>query len=832
MKNRLYYTLPDVKPDKIQVMDIVSFTDAEKALAASAQGVIAKTKPLLYIIKGSDRDGPTGDYRNWLRYIEELSVKYSVPLVYDNDIFAVIRNNVNCIDGYILCDIPEGFDSVMYYNQYDVHSLNVAMSLAGLYKSVVVAPSLQDKIEALGLRLVADVRGKNNEWLVGQPEYEKLSKDAVIETQLIYECRDYQIFNNMLSYINYENQHYPLRQKIFEDLNKETPIFGWPDTGASGGEDGATMPITRTGHFWAGSHGLNYTIFGAFVDDAEIKQLADPKTDVTAEDGCHYVTFMFTDGDSCNVFLGGYNINYPGVNDGRFSSEHRGDIDVGWGSPASAPLLAPDAMQGMYARASGIPGKPLAEGKKGSDRFVTYDVGGYMYPFSYPEDLLEAHAENLAEAMAKADTRIVAISDFNRYDQSCLPVFDIFTKHAQVDGILYFDYVTYATDADFILWSNGKPVVASRAMFWRNLPKADIPYLSNKINNLPRDIKNPNSYSLIMCHFWSRTMEEVVSLAKSFAPHVRVVTPDAFIKLISENVDRSHVSERKTGYFKRLSDVLDTGDYCPNQRVRLDKCTREAGCALPYATFANAPAGNAIATRYIFEPGGTADIEIMNTNRIGKDADIEFALYNGKPSGGVLNITVRNPLGCALISEDIRLDTDGWRFFSFPVKMDGEEDRIAGYTLSYADSAGGTSGGGVSGGGTSGGVSTGSTSVAEICMDEFVARSLSETWLHGKIIISPEELSLREGETAQLDYVFAKCAFDETFNSGARFYKPVFKDEEIDDMKYEYSTDGDAVNVTKEGQVAALKKGDAVINFNGKWNGWWVLKAEAVVHVL
>lgn len=47
-----------------------------------------------------------------------------------------------------------------------------------------------------------------------------------------------------------------------------------------------------------------------------------------------------------------------------------------------------------------------------------------------------------------------------------------------------------------------------------------------------------DGYSLIPVHAWSRNVSDVIAVTQLLAPQVRVVKPDEFVQLITQNVQR------------------------------------------------------------------------------------------------------------------------------------------------------------------------------------------------------------------------------------------------------------------------------------------------------
>lgn len=132
----LYFPKPE-EPDFLYTVDRWQLTNYEKVMLASMQGITAKDKPCIYVLENEN-------YKLWL---DEMIEKKGIQTEEANDIYALLTKVADSINGYILYDLSDGT------------SLNVATSLAGINRAILVDQSIEAKIKELGFECIMDVRG-------------------------------------------------------------------------------------------------------------------------------------------------------------------------------------------------------------------------------------------------------------------------------------------------------------------------------------------------------------------------------------------------------------------------------------------------------------------------------------------------------------------------------------------------------------------------------------------------------------------------------------------------------------------------------------------------
>ena len=96
------------------------------------------------------------------------------------------------------------------------------------------------------------------------------------------------------------------------------------------------------------------------------------------------------------------------------------------------------------------------------------------------------------------------------------------------------DYRQYALQSGKAMWVNEKPCISFTYNYWKGFDSTS--GIASSINWGSTNIKSPNAYSLIVVHAWSHGMDGVAELVGQFDANVRVVDPETFIQLYSDNV--------------------------------------------------------------------------------------------------------------------------------------------------------------------------------------------------------------------------------------------------------------------------------------------------------
>jgi hypothetical protein len=246
--------------------------------------------------------------------------------------------------------------------------------------------------------------------------------------------------------------------------------------------------------------------FGYYADDTET-------TPVT--EAVHYVTFLASDGDNVAFNLWSQH--------GYFTNVNRGTFNMGYTISPSLVDLAPSVLRWYYEHAS-----------KGTfkDFFVAGPSGsGYTFPSRFSADGLDAYVSRLNIFMDAADLNIVNILDQGAYHRTDL--WNKFLTQPNIDALLYTGYGE-SPQGRVTFSGNGKPIVEARDNLWAGLEEEQT--VINNINARPADPTSVEGYTLVFVHVWTKNLSHIKTVVEGLNANVKVVTPDAFVKLIKANV--------------------------------------------------------------------------------------------------------------------------------------------------------------------------------------------------------------------------------------------------------------------------------------------------------
>ena len=496
------YIKNSVIPKKLYVISEKDMTKGEQTMITTLQGIVSsKSNEQIYILSDSEPD-----YKLWL---EDLRKNYNVKYKLIKDPWKLLKTFKSYVDGYIL------------YTTFNPPSLNNACSLASLKNSLVIDEAIEEKVKEQGLtKLVKDCRDTDKYWAFNTLWNSGLNHSTVIEISpdKAIALRDYAITSKSLVFYEDNVNDSSFRESIFKSMDDNGHCLGWGPDEHNNVTIASKYGIDVTAADWS----YNLSVL-SFYPSAQQKQKQD--TNFKGEDGVHYVTFIMSDGDNQQWMLGS---NYSAKN--WFGSNYRGDFNLGWSINKSLYYLAPTVFHKYYESASS---------SKYFDNFVTSPSGnGYMYPSKFPINKLDSYTNILSEYMKKVDQNYVLILDDEALYKT--NVWDKYTSHDNIHGLLYLNYYKNNSYEGKIVWSNNKPIVSCRDLLWWGLESENnlIDNINKRINLGYTDIKNPNSYSFVYVHVWSNTMDNVNDVINKLNqnPKVRIVTPNTFMKLINENV--------------------------------------------------------------------------------------------------------------------------------------------------------------------------------------------------------------------------------------------------------------------------------------------------------
>lgn len=496
------YIKNSVIPKKLYVISENDMTKAEQTMITTLQGIVSsKSNEQIYILSDSEPD-----YKLWL---EDLKKNYNVKYKVIKNPWKLLKTFKSYVDGYIL------------YTTFNPPSINNACSLASLKNSLAIDEAIEEMVKEQGLtKLVKDCRNTDKYWAFNTLWDSGLNHSTVIEISpdKPMALRDYAITSKSLVFYEDNINDSSFRESIFKSMDDNSHCLGWEPDEHTNVTIASKYGIDVTAADWS----YNLSVLSSYPSTPQ-KQRQD--ANFKGEDGVHYVTFIMSDGDNQQWMLGS---NYSAKN--WFGSNYRGDFNLGWSINKSLYYLAPTVFHKYY---------DSANSSKYFDNFVTSPSGnGYMYPSKFPINKLDSYTNILSEYMKNVDQNYVLILDDEALYKT--NVWDKYTSHDNIHGLLYLNYYKNNSYEGKIVWSNNKPIVSCRDLLWWGLESENnlIDNINKRINLGYTDIKNPNSYSFVYVHVWSNTMDNVNDVINKLSqnPRVRIVTPNNFMKLINENV--------------------------------------------------------------------------------------------------------------------------------------------------------------------------------------------------------------------------------------------------------------------------------------------------------
>ncbi|MFH1550335.1 MAG: GxGYxYP domain-containing protein [Planctomycetota bacterium] len=475
-------------PDTIYVYDMTG-TTPEDIMMSGLIGVVAKTSPEVYL-SWSTPSAP----KFWLDELQ--SKRPDVTLEWHSDPAWFLNKYKSNFNGYIL---------------YDSDSLNPATSLAGIHSALMVDTSTESYATAAGLAMIADVRGKDDDWVYANYG-SQLNKDILInQGPATHHLRDYAIYKNAFTSLNASETYYA-------NQNDHSLVMGaWP--GQS--ESSFFTKCSQNNLMVAASDWLeNASVTSQWtMPIAEQSTHTSPSTPTT--EGKHYVSFVMSDGDNVQWLAGDF------FNEEWFGSPYRGNFDMTWDFNPTLAEVSPLAFNYYYENAS------TGENK---DFFVTASGPGVMYPHAYPD--IEGFVDVNAAAMANADQNVISVIDtsWNTDD------LDVILEDPGIIGMMFKTYAgAYKEMEGYIYWHDGKPCVTVKYSLWDGYDTEDeiITALNSAVTDPAYD---QNSYTVINVHPWSTgafgdPMSSINYIVQNLGENVEVVCLDELIIHLTQNSD-------------------------------------------------------------------------------------------------------------------------------------------------------------------------------------------------------------------------------------------------------------------------------------------------------
>ena len=467
-------------------------------VAQAVQGIVSRNSTQIYIQF-------TAAYRHWF---EESRAKYRFRTT-NTELWELVNRFKDSFKGYVS------------YNPEEPEHLNYAATIAGVLDALPVSTRLVARVRQMGYTELDNASSYDNIQQIITKYGDRLNKKIFLnQGPELYGLRDYGIKEKCI--IAWPNNLDP----VYDFLDDNAILLGWHVEEVSGVNAASKKQVVTI----AADHAYNLSFFSAIAANTH-KQKEPVDKDLTAQNGKHYIAFVYSDGDNIQWLL-----NDGAMDITKFAHDKSAKIPFGWSLAPTLPDFAPVLMDYMYTTAAP------------TDNFVAATSGfAYMHPSEYYNagrmDALKEFGKLTAEYMLKSDMKYTEILDEYVNDPN-IEVLDAYTENDAIKGVLYKSGNRYSGGRGFLRWSNGKPVVAFRESLWSNINNnnRDIYQMAYRITQYAKNPATIDGYTLINVHAWSHdysSVEKIVQWLRTNDRDVIVVTPDTLMRLISENVPKT-----------------------------------------------------------------------------------------------------------------------------------------------------------------------------------------------------------------------------------------------------------------------------------------------------
>jgi len=328
-------------------------------------------------------------------------------------------------------------------------SANVATSLAGPMRGVIVDATLEDRAKEMGLTMLADVRDKDTRWLLDNHKDLFNRKTIAFQNPRVAHLRDYTIAHDVL--VVYGDG--PVEREALAWIEPLSPVLGW-----NRGDEGANAKMfSRYGLFntatdWA----LNLPLLSAGAAQTEPARYADP-ADLPAAEG-PAVAFVMSDGDNVQWMTQNFFAEHPPR---YWRNPASGQFPYTWTlCVANMRQVAPDLLR--YSVES-LP----------TNGAVAEFGGGYYFPDVFGElredkGLLAEQARRTWANMQAANVDVLCLIFDKMKSEKARAAMQIYADNMPgLKGILAMDYYPYSKGEGEVFWIERKtgaplPVAAAR----------------------------------------------------------------------------------------------------------------------------------------------------------------------------------------------------------------------------------------------------------------------------------------------------------------------------------------------------------------------------------
>jgi hypothetical protein len=486
--------------ETLHVVDPHGLTTAEQGLLASAQGLLNREAPRVWVRSGGLH----------ARVLERVRDRFEVADIPGP--WALISSNRAVLSAFVTCRVRDA-------------SFNLATSLAGQRRWLVVDESLRDRALGLGLEEALDVRdapagafGRHGAAaargiLVHQPVSKALHlRDLAVALGAWVDFEPRRPGDTALT-------------DLVRSLGPRTDVLGW------GSEERGFVSAVSKGGGWVlpADWAPNLSAHRWFREPGPVRRPASEPPPDPPRRGERVVAFVVSDGDNLQWLLGGFT-EAPGF----WSSPLRGTLPVTWEFAPQLRRWAPAA--DAWLRSTATPLDAFVGGPSG---------GGYYFPHDHPDR--EGIARESARLLAEAGLTVGGVLN-DGGDPS--EVASLLGAPA-IEGVLYKDYVPYNRRRGAIHWHAGKPAVSYRHLLWEErradgtlrpdwLPEG----VAEAVRRQPDDpIASDDAYALVQVHAWSfrdrgGPLAAIRDTVRLLPPGTRVVTAPVLVRWLREHRSR------------------------------------------------------------------------------------------------------------------------------------------------------------------------------------------------------------------------------------------------------------------------------------------------------
>ena len=434
---------------------------SQNVMMASLAGIVNRNTngELLLSTTASSLPSP----RFWLN---QLRSQYpQVQTTFQSSPTVLINQYKSMLRGYVLYD-----------RAANPHSINVAVSIAGVTDALAVDSSTVSYAVAAGLPQIADARSMTYGQAYSQygSQFNRkmlFHQDLTKNDQL----RDFAVMNRGFMYYSDPTALNPYAA----NQDHQGRIFGWGPSEVALFTQASqnNQQVVPSDWSWSNSTTSRWKV------PLEKQQYHAP-LEAAPKPGKHYVAFVMSDGDNCQWLTN----DFP-TNPKWFGSPYRGNFNMTWDLTSTLGEMNPVAFNYLYRQASNGQHK---------DSFISSGGAGLTFPSQYPD--INGLVDSISESMRTADQKVISILDTS-YDKNKL--FAILDD-PQVMGMMFKTYASnYKGRNGALEFHNGKPILSVKYSLWDGADSALS--IANALNSSTHRnaASDSASYSIVNVHPWS-----------------------------------------------------------------------------------------------------------------------------------------------------------------------------------------------------------------------------------------------------------------------------------------------------------------------------------------